>query len=286
MLNLLIFCCTSKLTHNESIDRKEITFYGENEILTRNYINSYSSKLQLEIANVHEGITGIDDSAFSDFRKLSSVYLPSSCQSVGDYSFRDCTALKSLTLPEGLVAIYNRCFFGAGLVNITFPSTFVQSLPEFAFFGCNDLQNIFVASNNTVYSSSEDHSIMIKDGNIAVLGYGASNTIRIPCIVEIGPYFLNQRLSISKVDFSEAKNLKKIGEAAFRFTSIQRIKFPQGIVSITNMFQGQSTIQYAYLPSSLEDVGTFFKVLPTEVVVEKGCKAVNVDDKGIIFDNT
>lgn len=274
----------SLLSSDESADRKSIEYRG-NEELNREYVMKVTSISDLETAVVEEGITGVGSQTFQDFKKLSSVSLPMSCKYLGYSSFRGCSSLKSITLPEGLEKINDYCFGNAGLVNISFPTSFVSPLSGYTFYGCSYLKNFFVSEENGVYSASKDYSILIYNRTTVCVGFGASATIRIPEeIEEIGEYFLNGRTPVNKVDFGDNSHLKSIKENAFRYTSITRLTLPAGIINISSIFSGVTTIEYIFFPKSLENIGDFFSVIPEVVDVEEGCAAVMIDERGIIYD--
>lgn len=57
--------------------------------------------------------------------------------SLGDESFKNCTRLTSITLPEGITSLGGNCFYGcSSLTSITLPEG-VTSLGENCFYYCN-----------------------------------------------------------------------------------------------------------------------------------------------------
>ena len=101
-------------------------------------------------------VVGVRSSAFSDCDELTSVELPASVISIGDYAFQycyklasikmpgvqtighwafsNCTALASVDLPEGLRSIGNFCFDKAPFTEIVLPST-LTNIGGYAFEG-------------------------------------------------------------------------------------------------------------------------------------------------------
>ena len=62
---------------------------------------------------IGEGVTGICDSAFSNFERLTSVALPESLKRIGRYAFLTCESLEELDIPAGVEEI------GAGAFALT-----------------------------------------------------------------------------------------------------------------------------------------------------------------------
>ena len=75
-------------------------------------------------------------------KKLTSVILPQSCKTIGDYAFGGCSALTSLVIPSSVTSIGSYAFYScSGLSSIVLPSS-VESIGELAFYYCNGLTSI------------------------------------------------------------------------------------------------------------------------------------------------
>ena len=92
--------------------------------------NSYKELTTVSIpAQVeHEGVTyhvvAISNSAFDDCYKITSLTLPSTLKTIGDYAFSYCSGMKDLVIPEGCETIGNYAFaYCTGLQKLTLPST-------------------------------------------------------------------------------------------------------------------------------------------------------------------
>ena len=87
-------------------------------------------------------VTVIGDFAFSYCSALQSITLPEGVQSIGDNAFQSCTALQSVTLPKGLQAIGTSAFYScSALQSVTFPQG-LQNIGESAFTNCTALQSV------------------------------------------------------------------------------------------------------------------------------------------------
>lgn len=92
-----------------------------------------------EYSALQKVATGIDvmeinDGAFRNCRKLSSVELNEDVTRIGDNAFRACTALTSIDFPESLVSIGDYAFYTSGLTSLVVPNT-VQQMGRMAFAG-------------------------------------------------------------------------------------------------------------------------------------------------------
>ncbi len=69
--------------------------------------------------------------------------IPSGVTSIGDWAFRGCSGLKSVTIPLGVTSIGDNAFSDcSGLTSVTIPSS-VTSIGRGAFSGCRGL-NVYV----------------------------------------------------------------------------------------------------------------------------------------------
>ncbi len=84
-----------------------------------------------------EGVTEIDESAFSYATKLEEVTFPSTLRKVGKYAFSDCTALRSdpLVFPEGFEEIGKYSFYHCPALRgkVELPSS-IRKIDERAFW--------------------------------------------------------------------------------------------------------------------------------------------------------
>ena len=91
------------------------------------------------------------------------------CESIGNYAFRNCTGLTSITVPDSVTSIDNYAFYGCtGLTSITIPES-VTSIGNYAFYNCSALtdvyyggseeewNNVTIATNNTPIQNATIH---------------------------------------------------------------------------------------------------------------------------------
>ena len=94
-------------------------------------------------------VTSVENFAFFNCRKLTSVSLHNSISYLGRFAFADCSDLEKVKLPSSITAIEDYTFSNCtSLSEIDIPSN-VTSIGEGAFVGCNNLQSISLPSKTT-----------------------------------------------------------------------------------------------------------------------------------------
>ena len=97
---------------------------------------------RLTSITIPDGVTSIGNYTFYGCRSLVSITIPQSVTSIGLTAFRDCTSLESIVIPDGVTSIRHYTFYGCtSLESITIPAG-VTSIGNFAFFGCSNLESI------------------------------------------------------------------------------------------------------------------------------------------------
>ena len=80
-----------------------------------------------------DGILDIGDSAFEGCSAMTSIEIPSTVKTLGDNVFKDCVSLEKILLPEGLISIGEHAFDGcSSLLEIILPNS-VQAIGVNAF---------------------------------------------------------------------------------------------------------------------------------------------------------
>ena len=89
----------------------------------------------IDIAQVEEGVPGVEASSFENCYSLRTVVLSESVREIGATAFRNCYSLKELVLPKGITQIGSGAFYGCeNLKDIRFEGS-APAFDEYAFQG-------------------------------------------------------------------------------------------------------------------------------------------------------
>ncbi len=108
-----------------------------------------------ETFRVPEGVTNIEDHAFSYEEDITAIILPESLQRIGHGAFTGCTGLTELDISAGVTEIGQGAFrLCSGITEITIPKSVTQ-FPQDAFDSCTSLKKIHVEQGHPYLYSDE-----------------------------------------------------------------------------------------------------------------------------------
>ncbi len=169
---------------------------------------------------VEEGVTSVN--AFQNCNRLTTVYLPSSLRSIGNYTFAGCSALGSMAVPSNVMSIGRNAFSDcSGLSSISLPDH-IDELGEYAFYECVRLTSIAIP--NGVPSIAE----------CTFWGCNALTSVIIPQSVKtISEYAFAFCEGITSISLPE--KLESIRRSAFYYCyKLQSVSFPATISNIAS----------------------------------------------------
>ena len=190
------------------------------------------------------GLTQIDSRTFDSCSGLTSVCIPSTVTTIGDYAFQGCRGLTSVTLPNGLTNIGNDAFWRcSGLISFTIPES-VTSIGSGAFMECSSLTSIDIPNGVTAISRT------------TFKGCSSLTSITIPeHVTSIGSGAFMECSSLTSVDIPNG--VTTIGSYAFQLCSgLTSISIPERVTSIgTYAFQLCSGLTSVTIPNSVISIG-------------------------------
>ena len=124
---------------------------------------------------IPNGVTTIDEYAFSFCKNLINVTIPDTVIKIGDNAFRDCVRLTDIIIPNSVTRIGDEAFDGCdSLTTVRIPAS-VTSIGDNAFLFCNKLAEIIVDENNQYYSSDE-YGVLFNKDKTTLIKYPEDNT--------------------------------------------------------------------------------------------------------------
>ena len=193
-------------------------------------------------------VTSIGDYAFKDCGSLKSMTIPNSVTSIGTYTFNNCSSLTSIIIPDSVTEIGEQAFLScSGLTSVTIPNS-ITSIGIYTFKYCSSLTSVTIPDSVTLIG---DYAFACCSSLKAFYGKFASADNR--CLIidgvlnsfapaELTEYVIPDSVtSIGGQAFLEYSNLKSITipnsvtsirEHAFRSTSLTSVKIPDSVTSI------------------------------------------------------
>ena len=205
---------------------------------------------------IPDSVTSIGDYAFDGCSGLTSVTIPDSVTSIGNGAFADCSGLTNITIPDSVTSIGYSVFFGcSGLTSVTIGNG-VTSIGNQAFSGCSGLTSITIPNSVT---SIGDHAfehcsslqeIIVAEGNPVY--HSAGN-----CIIETASKTLIAGCKSSVIP--NDGSVISIGDWAFNGCSgLTSIVIPDSVTSIDGQaFYNCSGLTSITIPNSVTSIGSW-----------------------------
>ncbi len=186
--------------------------------------------------------------AFEDCTSLTSIVIPNSATSIGEYAFSSCSSLTTVTIGENsqLQKIGDNAFINCSkLTSICIPSN-ITLIGERTFSSCSSLTTVTIGENSQLQ----------KIGDRAFSYCSSLTSIYIPSsVISIGNYAFSSCSSLTTVTIGENSQLQKIGMYAFNnCSSLTTVIIDENFQLQTigaYAFSGCSTLTSIYIPSSV-----------------------------------
>ena len=178
-------------------------------------------------------VVEIKSSAFNGCANLTSIIIPDSVTSIGDFAFENCSGLTSITIPDS-----------------------VTSIGDHAFYNCSSLTSITVSENNKYFSSL--NGVLFNKDKTDLITYPIGNErteYTIPdSVTSIGNFIFYNCSSLTSITIPDS--VASIGNSAFyNCSSLTNIKLPDVIDIISgNTFRDCSSLLNIIIPDSVTSI--------------------------------
>lgn len=216
------------------------------------------------VYSVPEGITRIEEKAFSSCVSLETIILPSTLREIGAGAFSECKSLKNIKIPKGITKLEDSIFANCeSLTNVIIPETVIE-IDAFAFFHCSSLKEIEIPNS-------------VKSINSSAFANSGLKNVKIPDSVDsFGNYIFDNCLSLEKVELSN--NIKEISSSFFySCKSLKSIEIPKSVTKIGNSaFSFCSSLENIKIPDNIVKIGEF---------AFKNCNILNLESPALKIKN-
>ena len=189
--------------------------------------------------NVIDGVIEIGKEACKNCTELKSVTLPESLEEIEENAFGFCSSLTEIKFPKSLKKLDHWAFSCSGLKSVEIPEN-IEEIGPAAFGQCNNLESVSIAGAQKRYANSiflackSLKNVKLPEGMSEIpdqMFYGctALSEIQIPATVKrIGQCAFRDCTSLVSVQ-SILNQVEELGGGAFQNTGVTEVTIPVNI---------------------------------------------------------
>ena len=137
------------------VSKDNSNYYSDGNYLYEKKTNKIISAFNVgSSVTIPDSVTSIGEYTFAYCDSLTSVTIPDSVTSIGDRAFDSCYSLTSVTIPDSVTSIGDSAFSGCtSLTSVTIPDS-VTSIGGGAFSNCTSLTSVTIPDSVTSIGDS------------------------------------------------------------------------------------------------------------------------------------
>jgi len=213
------------------------------KLVTRIGGKAFKGSDKLRSITIPEGVTHIDKHAFGDCSNLKYVNFPKGLLEIGIQGFQGCDSLEEVTLPDSLHTIGSFAFDRCHGLRMVRNLGRVPEVSRSCFKGCKSLTEVVIPESVT------------KIGESAFEACSALRTIRFPDgLKEVGPKAF-YKSAVVEIDLPDS--VRVIGGKSFHdCIALKKVRLSAGVTSVPDKaFSGCLALTHIELPQSLVKIG-------------------------------
>ena len=223
-------------------------------------IGSFQKNMNITSVIIPQTVQSIGDYAFEQCTNLTDVVIPYGVENIGVRSFFWCSGLTSITIPDSIKTLYSSSFEGCTISNVALPISAIYNFPK------QSLKNVVFTSGTSVpdytfVSCTKLVSVTINEG-VTSMGrlafYGCNNLINV--------VLPNTLKTIGAEAFKYCSNMKKIKlpdslesieyEAFYNCTSLTDVSIPGSVVNLDrDVFNGCTNLTNVEIGNGVTTIG-------------------------------
>ena len=221
---------------------------GDGKSVYVSYGGDYTGPVTIPERVTYDGatysVTSIGEFAFKDCTGLTSVTIPTSVTSIGEEAFRGCTGLTSVTIPNSVTEIGYSAFGGTPWYNNQPDGVVYIGKVAYEFKG----------------EMASGTAINIKEGTVSISGYAfygctGLTSITIPnSVTSIGEFAFSGCTGLTSVTIPSS--VTSIGKSAFSgCTGLTSVTIPNSVTEIGySAFSGCTGLTSVTIPNSITKI--------------------------------
>lgn len=246
-------------------------------------IGKFAFKNCISLAQISfpNSLFAIWEGAFYGAKKLQKIVIPDSVRILDQKAFFDCSSLENVVIGRGITEIksdsshkkegmFRNC---TSLKSVTIPDT-ITSIGKYAFYGCLSLESITIPDSIiSIGNGAFGECLNLKEID---LGNGIKHIgdVETSYIRDDGVF--QRCLSLSKIDLPDS--LESIGAGAFWATGLVEITIPDSVKKIgSDAFKACRALTKVHLPKELTSIGSYafsHCTSITEITMPKSIKLI------------